>query len=184
MKRIITICLAVVCCLSLCLTGCANQKEKQLEIANSALTKLYTAPNEGMAALQEEIMAKYFETGDQSVLGEYSLNKTNAFYSEMFAGEVAEDYIDTIWRSYALTNIQMANESGYTLKPIDITIEDGSNENLYTYTVTLEITDPEGVTNEHTASGRVQFNEENRINYLTSDKTSYYVHDGIFESIE
>ncbi len=181
-KTVLSMITVLLLCVSLVLTGCQSKAEEQKEKATALLTVLYTVPNAASDAFDAGVTdEERLEWGGRL---DHPLAER---MQEMMAGEVgdyvAEDYINPIWNNSPLCYAPIAKEAGYTHKPSNITLKEGSSEGLYEYTIDLEMTDRDGNKSTQLAEGRIQFNEENLVNYFTVDKTTYTFHNGQMELV-
>ncbi len=174
-KTVLSVITVLLLCVSLVLTGCQNKAEEQKQIAESFLTKVYSAPCAELKpfvdGLTEEDWTYAVMNGDV-----WTSDTTQRFYTaveQMFAEEMVGSRLFWLCTTPPLYDMQSALEAGYTYKPTEIILEPGSSENLYEYTVNIEMTHPDGHTTGEISGGRVQFNEENKINYFTQEKYTY-----------
>lgn len=158
------------CCVMF-LGGCG--KTNYEEIAKAVLTRIYTYPNEALVEFESGLTEDDYEmaaNGVGAIMKEEVVELENQIYRDILGSEVEDACAERMY-GYFFTEMALSNDRGCTLVPQNIILE-GKNSQ-YQYTVTVLYSDDDTESSEETITGRIQFNDRGKIDFISTDKISY-----------
>lgn len=168
-RKYFSIFMAALLMLSLCLTGCGTPSHE--EAAKAVLTRLYTYPNAELTEFEANLTDDdYEESGSGRYMKPETVERQNQILRDILGEEVEDACAEKLY-DWFFTEMMLSSERGYTLTPKDVTLEGENNQ--YSYTVTALYTDEKVTDSEETITGRIQFNDAGKINFISTDKVSY-----------
>ena len=170
-RKYFSIFMAALLMLSLILTGCGTPSHE--EAAKAVLTRLYTYPNAELVEFEANLTDEDFELsadGRLQFMKPEVMEQENRILRDILGDEFDDAYAERLYGSF-FTEMMQSSEKGYSLTPQKITINGENNQ--YSYTVTALYTDEKVTDSEETITGRIQFNDAGKINFISTDKVSY-----------
>ena len=161
---------ALFCCITL-FAGCGGNNQEQT--AKAVLTRLYTYPNADLAEFEASLTDEDFELsadGRLQFMKPEVMEQENQILRDILGDEFDDAYAERLYGSF-FTEMMQSSEKGYSLTPQKITINGENNQ--YSYTVTALYTDEKVTDSEETITGRIQFNDAGKINYISLDKDTH-----------
>lgn len=170
MKKKSILILTAILALCLCLAGCKASEKEKLANGESFLMRVCNTPHEELVEIQDSLPITFNEEG---TLGGVTEEDMQPFYDAAYEllkdgmePAAAEKYArDGAFGSFFTDPID-------TITPISVTF-DGS-ENNYGFTMTVNYTHNGSEEAQGTVGGRIQFNDEGEINYISIDSYSWY----------
>lgn len=170
MKRSVftVIFVALFCCITL-FAGCGGNNQEQT--AKAVLTRLYTYPNADLVEFEANLTDDdYEESGSGRYMKPETVERQNQILRDILGEEVEDACAEKLY-DWFFTEMMLSSERGYTLTPKDVTLEGENNQ--YSYTITALYTDSTVTDSEETITGRIQFNDAGKINYISLDKDTH-----------
>ena len=159
---------ALFCCITL-FAGCGGNNQEQT--AKAVLTRLYTYPNAELTEFEANLTDDdYEESGSGRYMKPETVERQNQILRDILGEEVEDACAEKLY-DWFFTEMMLSSERGYTLTPKDVTLEGENNQ--YSYTVTALYTDEKVTDSEETITGRIQFNDAGKINYISLDKDTH-----------
>ena len=149
--------------------GCGGNNQEQT--AKAVLTRVYTYPNTDLVEFEANLTDDdYEESGSGRYMKPETVERQNQILRDILGEEVEDACAEKLY-DWFFTEMMLSSERGYTLTPKEITLEGENNQ--YSYTITALYTDSTVTDSEETITGRIQFNDAGKINYISLDKDTH-----------